>query len=351
MSTSNLRIKSVQPISPPNDLLSELPVNIEIEKLVDSTRVAIGNILHKRESRLLVVIGPCSIHDTEAAIDYAQRLMPLRSELSEQLEIVMRVYFEKPRSTIGWKGLINDPDLNNSYNVDKGLKMARRLLLALNQIGMPAACEFLDAVTGQYYADLVSWGAIGARTTESQVHRELASGLSCPVGFKNGTNGNLTIALDAVIAASNEHIFLSPTEAGQTALFTTTGNIDSHIILRGGIKPNYDAKNVALAINQLKERKIETGIMIDCSHANSQKQYQRQTQVAEDIARQIERGSNAIVACMIESHLVAGQQPVGLPENLVYGQSITDACLGFAESEDLLRRLATAVKQRHQINI
>lgn len=346
MSTSNQRIKAIDTIQPPQALVAKLPLSSSAEGLVVETRQAVSDILHRRDRRFLVVVGPCSIHDVDAALEYAERLMVLKDSLKDQLEIVMRVYFEKPRSTVGWKGLINDPNLDNSFQVDKGLHLARRLLIDLNEMGMPAACEFLDAVTGQYYADLVSWGAIGARTTESQIHRELASGLSCPVGFKNGTNGNISIAADAVISANTEHIFLSPSENGQTALFTTTGNQDSHVILRGGVKPNYDAHSVDSAAAELRERKIQTGLMIDFSHANCQKQFAKQMLVGQDVAEQISKGSMDIVGCMIESHLHEGKQLVVAGQALRYGQSITDACLGFDDTQNLLEVLANAVAKR-----
>ena len=343
MSTSNKRIKSIDPISPPHALLSRYPVSEQADKLITQTRHSIGEIIHFKDSRLLVVVGPCSIHDVDAAMEYARRLLPVRHKFSNQLEIVMRVYFEKPRSTIGWKGLINDPHLDNSFDVNKGLELARKLLIDLNNLGMPAGCEFLDAVTGQYYADLVSWGAIGARTTESQIHRELASGLSCPVGFKNGTNGNINIASDAIVSAKTQHVFLSPTEQGQTGLFTTTGNDDAHIILRGGKQPNYYQENVIKVSSELRSRGISTGVMIDCSHANSQKQFAKQIEVGKDIANQITFETNGIIGCMIESHLVEGNQPTNNKEKLIYGKSITDACLGFEDTENLLNELADAV--------
>lgn len=349
MSTSNKRIKAIEPIQPPQDLLSRYPLSDAADALVNATRDAIGDILHGRDPRLLVVVGPCSIHDVDAAMEYAGLLSKARDRYADQLEVVMRVYFEKPRSTVGWKGLINDPDLDQSFKVNKGLELARKLLLDLNNMGMPAGCEFLDAVTGQYYADLVSWGAIGARTTESQIHRELASGLSCPVGFKNGTNGNINIAADAVISTNTEHIFLSPTEIGQTALFTTTGNQDAHLILRGGQQPNYDAESIAAAAQQLANRDIDTGIMIDFSHANSQKLHKNQLLVGADVAGQISAGNHTIIGCMIESHLQEGQQKVAAGQPLVYGQSITDACLSFADTESLLAQLAAAVVNRKSL--
>jgi len=346
MTTANRRIKKIDPILPPSALLAKFPLSEKDGQLINQTRQSISDILHKKDDRLMVISGPCSVHDPESALEYASRLVPLREKYGDTLELVMRVYFEKPRTTIGWKGLINDPDLNQSYNVDKGLGLARELLVKINQLGMPAGCEFLDAVTGQYYADLVSWGAIGARTTESQVHRELASGLSCPIGFKNGTKGDIDIAADAVIAAKSQHIFLSPTEEGNTALFTTSGNEDGHIILRGGQSPNYDSDSVAAAVDALAKRAISTGIMIDMSHANSQKQHRNQLIVGEDIAQQIATGNTDIVSCMIESHLVEGRQDISPDQELTYGQSITDACINIEQTELVLSQLSDAVAAR-----
>ncbi len=347
MTTINKRIKAINPLIAPEALIEKYPVDRELEKHINQTRENVSNIIHHKDDRLLVVVGPCSIHDVDAAIEYATRLKVVREKHKNQLEIVMRVYFEKPRSTIGWKGLINDPDLDGSYNVNKGLEMGRKLLIELNTMGIPAGCEFLDAVTAQYYADLVSWGAIGARTTESQIHRELASGLSCPIGFKNGTNGNVNIAADAVIAANNEHVFPGLTEQGGAALFTTTGNHDSHVILRGGSKqPNYDAQSVAAAAEALEKRSITSGLMVDMSHANSQKQHLRQIDVGADIANQIRAGSKYIVGCMIESHLVEGNQKVEANKPLTYGQSITDACINFEQTEAVLLGLAEAISSR-----
>jgi len=346
MSTNNCRIEKIDPILPPSALLSELPITPVIEQLVNSTRDKLSDILHKRDDRLLVITGPCSVHDPASALEYAERLQSLREKYADTLELVMRVYFEKPRTTIGWKGLINDPDLNQSFNVDKGLSLARKLLLKINEMGVPAGCEFLDAVTGQYYTDLVSWGAIGARTTESQIHRELASGLSCPIGFKNGTKGDVNIAADAVIAAQSPHSFLSPTESGTTALFTTLGNSDGHIILRGGKTPNYDAESVASANQQLLNRGINTGIMIDMSHANSEKKHRNQLIVGTSIAEQVGNGNRNIVSCMIESHLVEGRQDITAQKDLIYGQSITDACIAFEDTETLLATLSQAVLKR-----
>ncbi len=341
--TSDRRIQDIQQIVTPKEVLDDFPSNPSIEQLITQTRDAISGILHGRDPRLLVVVGPCSIHDVNAAKEYGQRLAAIRHELSDRLEIVMRVYFEKPRTTIGWKGLINDPDLNQSFDVSRGLRLARQLLLDLNQLGVPAGTEFLDIVTGQYYADLISWGAIGARTTESQVHRELASGLSCPVGFKNGTDGNIKIAMDAIKSANHSHIFLSPTEQGTTAIYKTTGNDDCHLILRGGKTPNYHSESVQACLTQLQEQSIDCGLMIDFSHANSLKQFARQIEVGEDVARQIEKGQNGISGVMIESHLEEGQQAVDAIENLKYGQSITDGCIGWDDTEKLLRRLADSV--------
>lgn len=343
--TSDRRIQDIQHIVTPKEVLDDSPANHSIEQLITKTRNNISDILHAKDSRLLVVVGPCSIHDVKAAKEYGEKLAMIREKLKDKLEIVMRVYFEKPRTTIGWKGLINDPELNQSFDVSRGLRLARQLLLDLNQMGVPAATEFLDIVTGQYYADLISWGAIGARTTESQVHRELASGLSCPVGFKNGTDGNIKIAIDAIKSANNSHIFLSPTEQGTTAIYRTTGNDDSHLILRGGKVPNYDSESVKNCLQQLSEQQIKCGLMIDFSHANSLKQFDRQLDVGEQVAHQIEKGQTGISGVMIESHLFEGNQAVSSIENLKYGQSITDGCLGWEATEKLLFRLADSIEK------
>lgn len=311
----------------PEQLLAELPLTDAASQTVIETHGAIHDILHGKDDRLLVVVGPCSIHDPDVAREYATRLQQQRARLSDALLIVMRVNFEKPRTTVGWKGLINDPDLDGSFNINKGLRAARQLLLDINQIGVPAATEYLDVITPQYISDLVSWGAIGARTTESQVHRELASGLSCPVGFKNGTDGTLRIAIDAIRAASQPHCSLSLTKAGHSAIFYTTGNDDGHIILRGGKEPNYDAGSVARAGNELEKAGVRAHLMIDFSHANSQKQYQWQISVGHDVAQQIAHGDARIIGAMIESHLKAGRQDVVAGQPLVYGQSITDGCI------------------------
>jgi len=299
-------------------------------------------LVHGRDKRLLLIIGPCSIHDPEAALEYARKLLPLRKKYEKELLIVMRVYFEKPRTTVGWKGLINDPHLDGTFDINFGLRQARRLLLALNDMGMPASTEFLDMITPQYYADLIAWGAIGARTTESQVHRELASGLSCPVGFKNGTDGNLKIAIDAIGAASHPHHFLSVTKAGHSAIVHTAGNADCHVILRGGKEPNYDSDHVKAAAEQLTKAGVTPKLMVDCSHANSRKDYTRQMEVAQDVAQQLRAGENNIMGLMVESHLVAGRQDK--PE--VYGQSITDACIGWDATEEMLALLAEANRSR-----
>ncbi|ASJ75620.1 3-deoxy-7-phosphoheptulonate synthase [Granulosicoccus antarcticus] len=340
--TSDVRIDSIVAMQSPAELFVELPLHIDHAGIITQTRRDIADIIHGRNSRQLVVIGPCSIHDPVAALEYAHKLQVLREQYSDSLEIVMRVYFEKPRTTIGWKGLINDPHMDNSFQIDEGLFMARKLLLDLAQMHMPAGCEFLDAVTGQYYADTVSWGAIGARTTESQVHREIASGLSCPVGFKNATSGDVGIAIDAIQAASHPHAFLSPTEEGRIALFKTKGNEDAHLILRGGPTPNYDSQSLRDAYDRQVAQGFNQRIMIDCSHANSQKDHKRQIEVVTDVAARLSSEASMIAGVMIESHLVEGKQSIGSPESLNYGQSITDACLGWEDTERTLEILAEA---------
>jgi 3-deoxy-7-phosphoheptulonate synthase len=344
--TDDLRIVEIREVAPPEEVHAKFPITDNAAELVYSSRLAIHNILHGKDDRCLVIIGPCSIHDPEAALEYAQGLLKIRKELSGELEIVMRVYFEKPRTTVGWKGLINDPDLDGSFHINKGLRKARSLLLELNNMGMPAATEFLDLITPQYYADLISWGAIGARTTESQAHRELASGLSCPVGFKNGTDGTLKVAIDAIGAASAPHHFLSLTKAGHSAIFSTHGNEDCHIILRGGKYTNYDAESVADAVSGLEHAGINPVLMIDCSHANSNKQHEKQIDVAKDISGQMSAGNKNIVGVMVESHLTAGRQDITPDQPLTYGQSITDACISWDDSIPLLRNLASAIKTR-----
>src|SRR5438067_3990797 len=326
--------------------MREVPRTLTATRVVMAARNAIHAILNGTDDRLLVVVGPCSVHDPVAAVEYAERLAALREKLADRLEIVMRVYFEKPRTTVGWKGLINDPNLDGSFRINDGLRLARKLLLELNEAGMPAGCEFLDMITPQYVADLVSWGAIGARTTESQVHRELASGLSCPVGFKNGTDGNVRIALDAIRAAHAPHHFLSVTKAGHSAIVSTTGNEDCHIILRGGKQPNYHDTAVNAAAKSLAEAGVPARIMIDFSHGNSGKDPQKQVEVGSEVAAQIAGGDGRIFGVMVESHLKAGRQDLVPGKQLVYGLSITDACLGWEESYGLLDRLADAVRQR-----
>lgn len=344
--TDNLRIRGMQEVATPEQLQTELPLGEAAARTVHDTRAHIQDIMHGRDDRLLVVMGPCSIHNTEAAMEYAQRLAKLRDQLADSVLIVMRVYFEKPRTTVGWKGLINDPDLNDSFNINKGLRVARKLLLDLNEMGVPAGVEFLDLITPQYIAELVSWGAIGARTTESQSHRELSSGLSCPVGFKNGTGGTVKIAVDAVGAAQRPHNFLSITKQGQVAIFKTGGNADTHIILRGGSNgPNFDAASVQAACELLEKSKLPGHVMVDMSHANSAKQPRKQIEVGDAIAEQIVAG-NQVFGVMIESHLVEGQQEVIPEKPLTYGQSITDACLGWDDSAKLAETLAAAVTRR-----
>ena len=340
--TDDVKIREVKELLPPIAHLYELPISDAAADLVHQTRQEIADLVHGRDKRLLLIIGPCSIHDPEAALEYARKLLPLRKKYEKELLIVMRVYFEKPRTTVGWKGLINDPHLDGTFDINFGLRQARRLLLALNDMGMPASTEFLDMITPQYYADLIAWGAIGARTTESQVHRELASGLSCPVGFKNGTDGNLKIAIDAIGAASHPHHFLSVTKAGHSAIVHTAGNADCHVILRGGKEPNYDSGHVKAAAEELTKAGVTPKLMVDCSHANSRKDYTRQMEVAQDVAQQLRDGENNIMGLMVESHLVAGRQDK--PE--VYGQSITDACIGWDATEEMLALLAEANRSR-----
>ncbi len=349
--TDDLRIMDVETVHSPATLFKDYPLTDSAAKTVYEARQASHKILHGEDDRLIVVVGPCSIHDTQAALEYAEKLAKMREELGEQLHIIMRVYFEKPRTSIGWKGLINDPDLTGQFNINEGLRVARHLLLNLAEQGMPAATEFLDLISPQYIADLISWGAIGARTTESQAHRELASGISCPIGFKNGTYGNLDIAINAIQAASQSHHFLSVTKEGHSAIFTTKGNDDCHIILRGGRRPNYDEVSVSDAAEQLKKAGLRPTIMIDTSHANSLKDYRNQPKVANSIANQIAGGTSEISGVMIESHLHEGNQKGEgkTRDQLKYGQSITDACIGWDDTELVLRELAVAVEQRRQL--
>jgi 3-deoxy-7-phosphoheptulonate synthase len=352
--TDDERIKDITVLPPPEHLIRFFPIQgTAVEKLITDTRHAIHNIMAGKDDRLLVVIGPCSIHDPAAALDYARRLKDLRTHYADTLEIVMRVYFEKPRTTVGWKGLINDPYLDESFRIDEGLRIARQLLIEINRLGLPAGSEFLDVISPQYLGDLISWGAIGARTTESQVHRELASGLSAPIGFKNGTDGNIKIATDAIQAAAGGHHFLSVHKNGQVAIVQTKGNRDCHVILRGGKAPNYDAASVAAACKDLEKAKLPTTLMVDCSHANSSKQHEKQVQVAGDIATQIAGGSHSVFGVMVESHLKAGAQKFTPGKdnagNLEYGKSITDACLGWDDSLKSLELLSAAIKARRAL--
>jgi 3-deoxy-7-phosphoheptulonate synthase len=344
--TDDLRIREIKELSPPAHLIREFPCSEKAADTVYLARQAIHRILHGMEDRLLVVIGPCSIHDPKAAREYARRLVEERRRLSADLEVVMRVYFEKPRTTIGWKGLINDPELDGSYRINQGLRLARELLLGVAELGLPAGCEYLDMITPQYVADLVSWGAIGARTTESQVHRELASGLSCPVGFKNGTDGNVRIAIDAIKAAQQPHHFLSVTKGGHSAIVSTNGNEDCHVILRGGRTPNHDAVSVDAACQEMAKAGLAQRVMIDLSHANASKKAENQIPVGRDVAGQVARGDGRIVGVMVESHLVGGRQDLVAGRTLTYGQSITDACLGWEDSVGVLETLAAAVRER-----
>jgi 3-deoxy-7-phosphoheptulonate synthase len=347
--TDDLRISELKELTPPQEVMREVPRTLTATRIAMTARNAIHGILHGTDDRLLVVVGPCSVHDPEAAVDYAGRLAALREKLSDRLEIVMRVYFEKPRTTVGWKGLINDPDLDGSFNINKGLHLARSVLSAVNNLGLPAGTEFLDMTTPQYIADLVSWAAIGARTTESQIHRELASGLSCAVGFKNGTDGNVRIAAEAVKSASHPHHFMAVTKGGRSAIAATTGNDDCHIILRGGSKPNYDAASVEAASAELARAGVTPRIMIDTSHANSSKKPENQPLVAADICNQISGGEQRIVGVMIESNLVAGRQDVVPGKALTYGQSITDGCIDWNTTVEVLNRLADAVAARRTV--
>ena len=349
VSTDDLRIREIKELTPPSHLIREFPCTERASRTAFGGRSAIHRILHGADQRLLVVIGPCSIHDVDAAKEYAKRLVVEREKHAKDLVIVMRVYFEKPRTTVGWKGLINDPDLDGSFQINKGLRSARELLAFINEMGLPAGCEYLDVMTPQYIADLVAWGAIGARTTESQVHRELASGLSCPVGFKNGTDGNVRIAIDAIKAASQPHHFLSVTKGGHSAIVSTNGNEDCHIILRGGRTPNYDAASVAAACAEMGNAGLAQKLMIDASHANAEKKHENQIAVTGEIARQIAGGDSRIIGVMIESHLVAGRQELkngARLADLTFGQSITDGCIGWEDSVEALGTLAAAVRDR-----
>ena len=346
--TDNTRITGLMEVSPPNEIITEIPISADSSELVFKSRKEISDILHGRDDRLVVVVGPCSIHDPESALEYAKKLKSLEAKHSNQLKIVMRVYFEKPRTTIGWKGLINDPNLDNSYDVNLGLRKARKVLLDINNLGLPAGTEFLDMITPQYLADLISWGAIGARTTESQIHRELASGLSCPVGFKNSTNGSIQVAIDAIGSASNSHIFLSITKEGKSAIFNSSGNEDCHVILRGGSDTNYESSFVESTSKELEAAKKSKNVMIDMSHGNSKKQFKRQLIVNKDISDQISSGEDRIFGVMIESNLEEGNQKIGTLEEIKYGQSITDACVGWNDTEIMINQLSTAIENKRK---
>ncbi len=343
------RISEITDLLPPVALIEKYPLSEKMANTVVKARDAIHNIMNGTDDRLLVIIGPCSIHDTKSALEYAEKLNVLREKYADTLEVVMRVYFEKPRTTVGWKGLINDPYMDNSYDMNAGLKIGRKLLADINEMGMPTATEYLDVLTPQYLDELISWVAIGARTTESQVHRELASGTSAPVGFKNGTDGTVKIAIDALQSAKSAHTFLSVTKFGHSAIVKTLGNEDCHIILRGGNKgPNYSVEHVSEAVEALSKAKLVPSVMVDFSHANSNKQFKKQVEVAENIAEQISSGSKGVFGVMIESHLVEGRQDLveGCADKLVYGQSITDACIGWEDSELVLEKLSQAIIAR-----
>ncbi|MDO6428222.1 3-deoxy-7-phosphoheptulonate synthase [Thalassotalea sp. 1_MG-2023] len=342
--TDEFRTTLIDSLVSPQELADQIPLSDNTANFIIESRKQIEAIINGEDDRLLIIIGPCSIHDTKAAIDYAKKLKELHEKYKESLYIVMRVYFEKPRTTVGWKGLISDPDLDKSFKVAKGLNLARSLLMEINELGLPAGTEFLDMVTGQYISDLISWGAIGARTTESQVHRELASALSCPVGFKNGTDGNIQIAVDAIKASSVPHVLYSPDKSGQMCIYQTHGNPFAHVILRGGKTPNYHPSDVQDTLEKLTANDINTGIMVDCSHGNSDKDHRKQINVARSIADQVANGTKGISGVMVESFLAEGKQKVVSNESLVYGQSITDACVDLTTSEDMLDILATAVK-------
>ena len=344
--TDDLKISSMKELISPSELIEQLPMTEDAISTVLKTRADIINILNGEDKRLLLIVGPCSIHDVNSAHEYAKKLLEIKKKVEKNILIIMRVYFEKPRTVIGWKGLINDPDLDNSFDINKGIKIARKLLIDLAESGMPAGHEYLDLISPQYISDVISWGAIGARTTESQSHRELASGLSCPVGFKNGTNGSIQIAIDAIKAASKAHNFLSVTKEGKSAIFSTKGNRDCHIILRGGKKINYQQEDVTSVSDLLVKNKLSNNIMIDASHANSQKDHAKQRIVIQDISDQISKGNNSICGVMLESNLIEGRQDIGKKDDLVYGQSITDACIGWNETEELIEMLNNVISKK-----
>ena len=345
--TDDLKISSMKELISPSELIKQLPMTEDAINTVVKTRSDIINILNGKDKRLLLIVGPCSIHDINSAHEYAKKLLKIKEKVEKNILIIMRVYFEKPRTVIGWKGLINDPDLDNSFDINKGIKIARKLLINLAEAGIPAGHEYLDLISPQYISDVICWGAIGARTTESQSHRELASGLSCPVGFKNGTNGSIQIAVDAIKAASKAHNFLSVTKEGKSAIFSTRGNKDCHIILRGGKTINYQQKDVTDVSDLLIKNKLSNNIMIDASHANSQKDHAKQRIVIQDISDQISKGNNSICGVMLESNLIEGRQDIGKKEDLIYGQSITDACIGWNETEELIEMLNNAISKKN----
>ncbi len=343
-STDNTRIIDRRKVPAPYELVNKYPINDEISKLVYGTRNEISQILHNKDDRLFVVVGPCSIHDTESALEYAEKLALQNKKLNKNILIIMRVYFEKPRTTVGWKGLINDPDINETFNIAKGIELARKLLINIAELGLPAGTEFLDPISPQYVTDVISWGAIGARTAESQIHRELASGLSCPIGIKNGTDGGLKAAIDGIQAANHSHVFLGATKEADIAMLKTAGNNDTHIILRGGKEPNYDLESVNSTLTALREAEVNESIMIDASHGNSQKKFKQQIPVIESISDQILNGNNNIKGVMIESHLNEGNQKIS--ESLKYGQSITDACMGWEDTVMCLEMLSDVIDKR-----
>jgi 3-deoxy-7-phosphoheptulonate synthase len=344
--TDDVRIREIKELVPPAHVFREYPLSNRAAQTTYAARQAIHRVLHGADDRLLVVIGPCSIHDYDLAMDYAKKLAKEAERFAEDLIVVMRVYFEKPRTTVGWKGLINDPRLDNTFRINEGLRLARRILLEINELDLPCATEFLDTITPQYTADLIAWGAIGARTTESQVHRELASGLSCPVGFKNGTDGNMRIAVDAIRSANSPHHFLSVTKSGHTAIVSTMGNEDCHVILRGGKEPNYDAASVDAACAEIARSGLAARLMVDFSHGNSRKQFKLQMEVCDSVAEQISGGEERIMGVMVESHLVEGRQDLSPDKPLTYGQSVTDACINWDDSVAVMEKLAVAVRAR-----
>ena len=346
--TDDTRISGMQEVLPPDKLMEELPISESSSKLVFESRNKISEIINLKDDRLVVVVGPCSIHDPQAAIEYGNKLLEASKTFEDSLQIVMRVYFEKPRTTVGWKGLINDPDLDNSFKINKGISIARKLLMDLNDLGVCAGTEFLDVITPQYIADLVAWGAIGARTTESQVHRELASGMSCPIGFKNSTEGDIKVAVDALKSAQNPHIFLSVTKEGRSAVFSSSGNKDCHVILRGGKEPNYESEHIEKTSNLLGKSDLRASLMVDMSHGNSSKQHKKQLDVCKNICSQLSSGEKRITGVMIESHLIEGNQSIGKKGELVYGKSITDACLSWQDTEICLETLSEAIQKRKQ---